>query len=31
MATFQDLEFNALGNEGYDIQAHIKFDNGYGA
>ncbi len=31
MATFQDLEFHELGNEGYDIQAHIKFDNGYGA
>ena len=31
MAAFQDLEFHELNDEGYDIQAHIKFDNGYGA
>ncbi len=31
MATFQDLEFKELDNEGYGIQAHIKFNNGYGA
>jgi hypothetical protein len=31
MATFQDLEFHELGNEGYGIRAAIKFDNGYGA
>jgi hypothetical protein len=31
MATFQDLEFHELGNEGYGIRASIKFDNGYGA
>jgi hypothetical protein len=31
MATFQDLEFSELGNEGYGIRAFIKFDNGYGA
>ena len=29
MAAFQDLEFHELNEEGYDIQAHIKFDNGY--
>jgi hypothetical protein len=31
MKTFQDLEFKALGTEGYGIRAEIKFDNGYGA
>lgn len=31
MATFQDLEFEELDNEGYGIRASIKFDNGYGA
>ena len=31
MATFQDLKFEELGNEGYGIRAAIKFDNGYGA
>ncbi len=31
MATFQDLQFEELGNEGYNIRAEIKFDNGYGA
>jgi len=31
MATFQDLEFHELNNEGYGIRATIKFDNGYGA
>jgi hypothetical protein len=31
MATFQDLEFSALGTEGFGIRAEIKFDNGYSA
>ncbi len=31
MATFQDLKFSELDNEGYGIRAEIKFDNGYGA
>jgi hypothetical protein len=31
MATFQDLEFHELGDEGYGIRAFIKFDNGYTA
>ena len=31
MATFQDLEFHELGDEGYGIRAFIKFDNGYNA
>ena len=31
MATFQDLKFSELDNEGYGIRAFIKFDNGYGA
>ena len=31
MATFKDLEFLELDNEGYNIRASIKFDNGYGA
>jgi hypothetical protein len=31
MATFQDLEFLELDNDGYNIRASIKFNNGYGA
>ncbi len=31
MATFQDLKFSELDNEGYGIRASIKFNNGYGA
>ena len=31
MVTFQDLEFLELDNEGYNIRASIKFNNGYGA
>ena len=31
MSTFHDLEFLELDNEGYNIRASIKFNNGYGA